>query len=349
MKGKPLESYLQDTPHELSADELDRQLFDARTQPRRTATSQRAPDQGIEDINGLFDATFDQIIANEENKSLVDSAVKTASHGIKVLAPLMCAVSRWHDPSTEPEKVEKSMGSVLKRLHQDTRAVAEAYKVKADEAPAWLLSQISGQLMNVLVEAINRNNGSVLVEQDQRYLMPLLNLANQAEHVGESPYANPNDTQWTLINSLMTAASTVMTEYQNFSYFHEDPAAVSQLVTEHLHERVIEGTLAQLTERWGLNEQERGYMGASLIKQAGLLLAAAWSDCMIPTLSEIKALPTDAKRELMVTGYPLDVVFDHFENAYQGLEVSAVGALRAMNPMREKAPTQQHKSGLSNA
>jgi hypothetical protein len=334
----------------LSADELDRQLLEAKTPPQRQATATRqakgSATKVVTDdmLANTLEAAFESIVQKEELSASIDMAVKTASHGIKVLAPLMLAVNRWHDPNTETSQIEATMGDVLKRLHHDARTVIAAYNVKPDDAPAWLVSQVSGQLMEILVKAINRNNGTVMKADDQRYLSPLLNLAKHAENIGESTYAQPNDPKWSLINTLVIATSEVMAEYQNFNYFHEDAAAIAQYITEFLNERVIEGTLADLTERWGLNDQERGYLGVSLVRQAGTLLATAWADSVIPTLSEIKDLPKETRREMLVTGYPLTVVLDAFENSYQGLEVSAVGALRAMSPMRENL-NPQSKSG----
>ena len=352
MKGTLLDDYLKGDDNSLSADELDRQLLDAHPPSARTrkqaapAPQQQAtaplPDSAVAT---LLEDAFDAINAKEEINASIDTAVKTASHGVKVLAPLMVAVNRWLDPNVDAVKIESTMTDVLKRLHRDASKVISAYGVKPDDAPAWLVSQVSGQLMEVLVQAINRNNGTVMQAEDQRYLAPMLNLAKHAENIGESPYAHPNDPKWGLINTLVVATSEVMAEYQNFNYFHEDAAAVAQYITEYLNERVIEGTLADLTDRWGLNDQERSYLGVSMIRQAGTLMASAWADSVLPTLSEIKDLPKESRREMLVSGYPLTVVIDSFENSYQGLEVSAIGALRAMSPMREKMQTPAASSG----
>ena len=247
----------------------------------------------------------------------------------------MLAVARWIDPNESHEKIEQTMGAVLNRLRGDAERVVSAYGVTPGDAPTWLVSQVSGQLMEVLISAIERNNGSVMKGHDQRYLAPLLNLAEQAGDISSSPYAYPNDPKWSLINTLMIASSEVMAEYQNFNYFHEDASVVAQYVTEFLNERVIEGTLNDLTERWGLSESERGHLGASLLRQAGRILASAWADNVVATLELIKELPVESRREAMVGGYPLTAVIEAFENNYQGVEVSAVGALRAMAPMRE--------------
>jgi len=337
-----LDDYLKsDQTNPLTDEELDRQLFDApRPAPRKAAqpaapapASATQPEASVEE---LFGNAFAAVADQQAHAESIDTAVKTASHGVKVLAPLMLAVGRWIDPSAAPEQIEKTMGAVLSRLRHDAASVVSAYGVKVDEAPNWLVSQVSGQLMEVLIGAIERNNGTVMQGNDQRYLSPLINMAKQVGDISSSPYAYPNDPQWSLINTLMIAASDVMAEYQNFPYFHEDPAAVSQYVTEFLNERVIEGTLADLTARWNLSDAERGHIGASLIRQAGRILANAWAENVIPTLELIKELPKETRREAMVGGYPLTAVFESFENTYQGLEVSAVGALRAMAPMREK-------------
>ncbi|MBA1280417.1 hypothetical protein [Stutzerimonas stutzeri] len=352
MKGTLLDDYLKETSDSLSADELDRQLLDAPHPGAKAKTQSKAPSNSAATAKPntsnsaaeALDAAFDAITLNEEKKTGIDSAVKAASHGVRVLGPLMVAVNRWLDPLSESDQIEKTMGAVLQRLQSDATQVIEAYGLTRHDAPSWLVSQVSGQLMEVLVQAINRNNGTVMQSDDQRYLAPLLNLAKQTENISDSPYAHPNDPKWSLINTLIIATSEVMTEYQNFNYFHSDAAAVAQFVTDFLNERVIEGTLADLTERWGLTEQERSYLGVSLVRQAGHLLATAWAENEVMTLSNIKEMPKESRRELLLTGYPLTTVIEAFENSYQGLEISTVGALRAMSPMREKASAPQNNS-----
>lgn len=349
MKGTLLDDYLKDTSDTLSADELDQQLFDAPPPGKRTNTQySRKPDSPElpNPVSAALDAAFDAITLTEEKNAGIDTAVKAASHGVRVLGPLMVAVNRWLDPRVESEQIEKTMGAVLQRLQKDAGQVIGAYGLNPADAPSWLVSQVSGQLMEVLIQAINRNNGTVMQGDDQRYLAPMMNLAKQTENISDSPYAHPNDPKWSLINTLIIATAEVMTEYQNFNYFHDDAAAMAQFVTDFLNERVIEGTLNDLSERWGLTDHERGYLGVSLVRQAGHLLATAWAENEIKTLSEIKEMPKESRRELLVTGYPLTTVLDAFENSYQGLEISTVGALRAMSPMREK-PTvnQSNKNG----
>lgn len=350
MKGTLLDDYLKDSSDSLSADELDRQLLEApnpgtKSRPRNQSAQAGAPAQAQPNpVADALDAAFDAIVQKEEQSASIDTAVKAASHGVRVLGPLMVAVNRWLDPNAEAEQIEKTMATVLQRLQRDASKVIEAYGLTPSDAPSWLVSQVSGQLMEILIQAINRNNGTVMEADDQRYLAPLLNLAKHTDNIGDSPYAHPNDPKWSLINTLVIATSEVMSEYQHFNYFHEDPTAIAQFVTEFLNERVIEGTLGDLTERWGLTEQERSYLGVSLVRQAGHLLATAWADNVAKTLSEIKELPKENRRELLVSGYPLTTVLEAFENSYQGLEISTVGALRAMNPMREKPSASQNNS-----
>ncbi|MCF6783696.1 hypothetical protein [Stutzerimonas stutzeri] len=347
MKGTLLDDYLKDTSDTLSADELDRQLLDAPL-PGRQAKPSRPIEKtkSSEPINpaAALEAAFEEIALSEEKTSTIDSAVKAASHGVRVLGPLMVAVNRWLDPRVESDQIEKTMGAVLQRLQRDATQVIGAYGLTPADAPSWLVSQVSGQLMEVLIQAINRNNGTVMQGDDQRYLAPMMNLAKQTENISESPYAHPADPKWSLINTLIIATAEVMTEYQNFNYFHADAAAMAQFVTDFLNERVIEGTLNDLTQRWGLSDQERSYLGVSLVRQAGHLLATAWAENQIKTLNDIKEMPKESRRELLVTGYPLTTVLDAFENSYQGLEISTVGALRAMNPMREKPSATQNNS-----
>lgn len=334
-KNTLLDDYLSNTEeHALTGEELDRQLFEA-TPPRQQGRSTSPTTEKRETVEDVFDNAFAAIVDKQAQAESIDTAVKAASHGVKVLAPLMLALGRWIDPNADQASIDRTMGQVLNRVRGDAETVIKSYGVTADDAPAWLMSQVCGQLMEVLISAIDRNNGTMLKANDQRYLAPLLNMAQQASSISSSPYAYPSDPKWSLINTLMTASAEVMTAYQNFTYFHEDPATVSQFITDFLNERVIEGTLADLTARWGLSESEQGHLGASLLRQAGRILATCWTDNVVETLQSIKELPKDARREAMVGGYPLTAVIDAFERTFQGVEVSAVGALRSMAPMRE--------------
>lgn len=344
-KGEPLDEFLTRTEHTLSDAEMDHQLYRAaeprdKSAERDFAANQKPPALRLNEL-------FANIEAAQEKRELVDVSVKTASHGVKVLAPLLTAVSRWIDPKADGDKIETIMGSVLARVRQDAQVVAGAYGVSADDAPPWLTSQISGQIMQVLIDAIDRNNGIVIEDRgDLAYLAPLVNLAQQAGGIEASPYANPGDPNWQLANTLMLASSAVMTEYHAFNYFHGDARLVAQQISDYLTERVVDGTLANLTERFDLNTEERAYFGCSLLKGAGRLLADAWTRNMAAITEEIKRLPFDARREVLLSGYPLDPIFEDFESMYQGLEVSSESAIRSLAPHRER-PMQSHDNATS--
>lgn len=339
MRGSGSESYLSD-------DDLERQLQAGQSLPSPPLPSSRpARADSEQDAASLLTNAFAQIAIQEDKEQTVDTAVKAASHGIKVLAPLLTAITNWVDPQAQSEQLEQVMAKTLQRVSKDALYVASAFGLASEDSPPWLTSQISGQIMEVLIRAIERNNGLVLEDQNRAYLAPLVNLAKQAEGIATSFYSNTHDSTWQIVNALTLASAEVMTEYQAFSYFHSDPQGIAQMITDHLNERVVLGTLEAMEKRFGLSESERAYLGNSLIRQAGRMLAEAWSRNISTTLEAVKEMPRDLRRETVVNGYPLDQVFSDFENMYQGIEVSAISAIRSLSPHREK---QSMRAGYAN-
>ena len=328
--GIPLSEYLNTTQNSHSDEQREQELF----QP------------GPPDTQAALAEALNKNIKKNAYEDSVDSAVKSASNSVKVLGPLLAAATRWSDPAKDSENIESIMGKVLSRLRDDALHVIAAYNIETDEAPAWLISQISGQLMELLVAAIDRNNGAVLNPNDRSYLDPLISMAKQAGGLSGSIYNNPSNPQLQIMNSLMMATADVMTEYHSFNYFHTDSEQVSQQVSDVLNERIIEGTLATLTERFNLTADEQAYFGASILKQAGNALADAWSRNIPNTLANVKHLATDQRHQVLLTGCPLDEVFDDFENVIQGLEIAAQSALRTLAPHREATRKPSHGQSL---
>lgn len=343
-----LEDFLRrDEAGALSEQELDQQLSAPPPPPPPSAKAPAPPahaplippagePQAMQGAEAFLARAFAKAEEEHIHAETIDTAIKAASHGVKVLAPLLTAITQWVDPATQGDQLEKIMASTLQRVGSDALKVAGAFGVQPADSPAWLTSQISGQIMEILVCAIQRNNGMVLEEKNTSYLSPLINLAKQAEGISTSFYGSAHDASWQLVNALTLASAEVMTEYHVFSYFHSDPLAVSQTITDYLNERVIEGTLDGMTNRFNLNDNERGYLGNSLLRQAGRLMANAWTRNMASTLESVKEMPIEARREVLVSGYPLDQIFNDFESMYQGLEVSALSAVRSLSPQREQ-------------
>lgn len=346
-KGIPLDDYLNSTGIGLSDEEMDRQLFPAMPEPgpRSKSTPSKQTTKSV-DVEQLLSDAMTRIADQEEAQDAIDSSVKAASHGVKVLAPLLAAATKWANPESEPEKLNDLMGKVLGRVRSDAHLVIEAYGVSANDSPPWLTSQVSGQIMSLLVAALERNNGAILDPSDSRYLQPLINMAKSSKDISESFYNKPSDANWQLINALTMATADVMAEYHAFDYFHSDAAGVAAQISEYLDERVLQGTLTSLTERFGLKDSEQAYLGTSLIRQAGKTLAEAWASSIPQTLSVVKGLEKEQRRDLLVTGCPLDEVFNNFEKVYQGLEISALSALRTLSPGREIDQGKKHGQSL---
>jgi|SRR5690554_6067703 len=338
-KGIPLDVYLkmQQSAAALTDEDLDQQLYDSAAVRPKRAPGPSAPgqkDQRPEAAKSPAQAALENLQRAAERDEAIDTAVKAASHGVKVLAPLLTAVSRWVSPEDQREQFDQIMGTVLARVRDDAAIVLEAYGLRKGEAPPWLTAQVSGQIMEVLVMAIERNNGAMLDANDHRYLAPLINMAHETKGILEVQHQQA-PMRMQLANALALATADVMTEYYSFSYFHADPEHISQVVSEVLTETVVEGTLEELTGRFSLTEDEVCYLGNSLLKQAGNLLSAAWSQGQEATEDIVRSMNRSTRERVMIEGYPLDAIIENFHATYQGVEVATVAALRTLVPHRE--------------
>ena len=347
-KGVPLEEYLQSQQSSsgMSVEDLDEHLFGSVTSAESSnstvATAPQPSEEPLEtkEEDDRFLSAIKSIQSRADRDEAIDRAVKAASHGVKVLGPLLAAMSKWVSPEDEPEKLDKLMGEVLSRVRTDAATVIEAYGFQKNEAPAWLTAQVSGQIMEVLVAAVERNNGAILDPNDQRYLAPFIKMAHETDGILEPQYGAAS-TRFALASTLAIATAEVMSEYYVFSYFHPNPYQVSEMVTDVLCEHVIDGTLDDLSERFGLSDDEISYLGNSLLKQAGGLLAAAWSRGQAATDEIVRSMPRSTRELVMTEGYPLDAVIEDFQASYQGVVIATEHALRALSPHRERLIDEQ--------
>lgn len=325
----------------LSQEELDRQLRQSGRPAQPSPVAPAHPKAESPASLDEFEAMLAASSAEAANKAKIDVAIKAASHSVKMLAPMLAALSKHVDVEADPDRAGELMGAVLQRVRQDAIAVAKGCQVDADDAPAWLVSQISGHLMPIMINALERGNGVVAdPSSPSAYLEPLLAMVEQAQHLAQPAFPKSPSANWELIQALSCAATEVMTEFQTFSYFHTDQAGIAQMVSDFLSERVIEQSLDPITERWGLSEAERSYMGVSLLRQAGGLLAKCWTGSIHKALENLQMMPKDKARQAMASGYPLEHVFEEFEALYQGVEVSTFSALRSLAPSRENVSQQ---------
>lgn len=351
-KGIPLDEYLkmQDSTATLTDEDLDQQLYDSPPVTRRSAPSPSAPAQPAPApeaapapaAKSAAQTALDNIQKAAARDDAIDTAVKAASHGVKVLSPLLTAVSKWVSPEDQAEKFDEIMGAVLARVRNDAATVLEAYGLRKGEAPPWLSAQVSGQIMEVLVGAIERNNGALLEPDDQRYLAPLIKMAHETQGILETQHQQA-PARLQLASALALATADVMGEYYSFSYFYPNPEQVSQYISDVLCDHVIDGTLEELTGRFGLSEDEVCYLGNSLLKQAGNILSAAWSRGQEATEDIVRSMNRSTRERVMIEGYPLDAIIEDFQSTYQGVEVATVSALRTLVPHRETlSPEKNH-------
>lgn len=283
------------------------------------------------DVKSLLADAFKKASKQSEREDEVRSGVKMASHSVRVLGALYTSIIKNVDYN-DSDKVNEVMQGALRAVRDDAYKITQACGLADNEVPAWLHSQISGQVMDIITSALERNNGSIQSARKSQYLQPIIDaiVGDGGKGIGASYYANPDNPDLQISNALMIATSNVMIEYQAFSYFNSDPKSVARQVSDVLKARVLDETLSDLTDTWSLSPQERAYIGSTLLGHAGKLMASSWSNNVIATLEHVQSMGADERRSTLVSGFPLTVVFDEFDNFYGGLEVSAQASLELL-------------------
>ncbi|WP_219096343.1 hypothetical protein [Pseudomonas sp. UMAB-40] len=346
MDGKVIKDYLNMTvdTNTLSEEDLDNQLnadssYDGVLTRGQTGKDARGNMQvNVEDIMAqAFKNTVNDLAKQEK----VDTAVKAAAHGIKILAPILQAVS---SQGANAEQAAKIMQKVLMRTNADTKLILNAYDLKDGEAPPWLAATVSGQIVTLITNSLNQGNMAILDKPNNDYIKPLITFMKQASEIGaiSHPSSSPQNE---ITSALMLATCAVMAEYQCFNYFHADASNMASDISTFFNDRIIRGTVDDLTARYDLNPNEQAYFAKTLLSSAANLMAAQWKESIEDTVAHIKELPDQARRAIAANGYPLEQIIEKFEKVYLGLELSIDSAIRTMNPGREMRQTQQHAPG----
>lgn len=292
----------------------------------------------IEDIMAQAFLNAEKEMAGQER---IDTAVKAAAHGIKILAPILQAVS---SNGATAEQAAKIMQKVLVRTNSDTKTILSAYGLNEGEAPPWLSATVSSQIVTIITNSLSQGNTAILDKPNNEYIKPLISFMKQASDIGTR--SDPSSTpQNEVTSALMLATCAVMAEYQCFNYFHSDASNMAADISTYFNDRVVRGTVDDLTARYNLNQNEQAYFAKTLLSSAANLMAAQWKDSIEDTVSHIRGLPDQERRSISANGYPLEQIIEKFEKVYLGLELSIDSAIRTMNPEREVRQSHQHAPG----
>lgn len=318
----------------LSDEELEAQLsaFDDDNVTSQRTGKDRAGTFKI-NANDVIGQAFQRIEKQAERESFVNDAVKAAAHGVRVLAPILQATS-LHGAS--PEQANAIMGKVLRRTQTDTSKIIAAYGLAETEAPAWLSATISGQVIKIITNSLKEGNTSVLDKSEDSYIRPLIEYAEAASKLGAVAYPTATP-ELEIANALMMATCNVMSEFQSFNYFHTNDAQVAADISTYFNERIIRGTLDDLTDRFDLKPHERVYLANSLLTSAGEMMSQSWKAGVQDTIENLRGLDKKARQAITANGYPLDKVIERFEAVYQGIELSCESAIRTLDPGRERS------------
>jgi hypothetical protein len=146
------------------------------------------------------------------------------------------------------------------------------------------------------------------------------------------------------------ATAAVMAEYQSFNYFHTDAAKIAKEVSTYFNDRVVRGTVDDLSVRFKLNPNEQSYLANTLLSSAGSLMANQWKVSVPDTLATLRDMTKEVRMAATANGYPLEGIIEKFESIYQGLELSCENAIRTLNPGREvvnQSPGTSRGQGLA--
>jgi hypothetical protein len=318
----------------LSDEELDAQLS---AYDDENVTSQRTGKDRSGNFkmnaNDIIGQAFQKIEKEAERESFVADSVKAAAHGVRVLAPILQATS-LHGAS--PEQSGVIMRKVLQRTHSDTNKIIAAYGLAQSEAPEWLSATISGQVIKIITNSLKEGNTSILDKTEDSYISPLIEHAEAASKLGAVAYPTATP-ELEITNALMMATCNVMSEFQSFNYFHTNPAQVAADISTYFNDRVIRGTLDDLTDRFELKPHERVYMANSLLTSAGEMMAQSWKGGIQDTIENLRGLDKSARQAITANGYSLEKVIERFEAVYQGIELSCESAIRTLEPERERS------------
>lgn len=271
----------------------------------------------------------------DEDPFYADGAsIRRADHTIKVLTPLLLAASSYIDVQANPDNLDAMLTAALTKANRDADTMLTAIDVPPDTAPSWLVQHLRGELSREIAAGVARNNAHATREGTE-YLMPLIDHLAAMQDAGQMsehnrPFASNSDAQ--LDAELARACSRVLMEYQRFNYFHTVAHKVSDLVRDTIQGRVLDGTLAALTEDFRLNENERRFVGISLVQQAGEVLAHSWNSNVGHARDLLAQMQPAEAKEARAKGLPLNFVIDDFETQYAATELAMASALESMIP-----------------
>lgn len=95
-----------------------------------------------------------------------------------------------------------------------------------------------------------------------------------------------------------------MAEYQSFNYFHTDAAKIAKEVSTYFNDRVVRGTVDDLSVRFKLNPNEQSYLANTLLSSAGSLMANQWKVSVPDTLATLRDMTKEVRMAATANGYP---------------------------------------------
>lgn len=283
-----------------------------------------------------------------EQAEYVDVNVRKLANQLKCMTLAMVTASRVTGGG---EGMSKLMSTMLNKASEDTNKLLKAVDIPPDQAPDWLGNQIRGILLDVVASGVKLNVGAAARMDATDYMQPIIDLVKSDTSFGTAQYDSPDVGFATRKGmALAKAAASVMSAYESHNYYHPEARPVAEMVTNYLRARVYEETLSELVDIYQLNNAEADYIGNTLMHHAGELLTNSWAKCVPEVHDSVMEMSADERRAVMARGFPLDIVFQDFDNHFEGMKLSVMTSFE--HTMAERVQPAQKKTneqGLNSA
>lgn len=295
--------------------------------------------QQLEDIAGK---------AKEAGKQaeFVDVQIRKLANQLKCISLTMVTASRVYG-SDNGEGMSQLITTMLTKATEDTNKVLQALDIPPADAPEWLGNQLRGILLDVVASGVSLNIGSAARMDTTAYMQPIIDHVKQNQGFEPVDFDSPDVGYEPRMGlALAMATSSVMVAYESYNYYHPEAKPVAEMVTNYLHDRVYTETLNELVDTYKLNNAEAAYIGNTLMRHAGDLLASSWAKCVPEVHDAVKQMQPSERKAVTAKGFPLDMVFQDFDNFYEGMKLSVMTSFSQTVGERVQ-PVQKKSNGPS--
>ena len=273
----------------------------------------------------VFEAAQKAEKANQAAKSESEAAKRAVLGALSPLRTIAKVLSASLSTTTltDPETTERQSQALIEHIGQQTLALHEKLGSVEDYR---ILPSLTGSITTALAE-LYRTNGQEAFKVDMASV-----LAKVADTDGiwaeSKERSDAGSLSYRRTMSMMHAMAPVMAAAQRFDYYYSPDTLPVEDIQSALWE-TVDRSLTQHPIAEVLEEPEIEMLRRNTLLRAGELMAAAWDTQAPIARAQVNEASADERRAFRTNGYPLDSVFDQFDNAYTLLERSMDAALRS--------------------